>query len=74
MVEGEAVIRFRPIGGGEVLEYLVSADPIAIVDIPVGYTHSITNVGRTDVVTLFWADEVFDPDRPDTYYEEVLRG
>ena len=74
VVEGEAVIRFRPIGGGEVLEYPVSADPIAIVDIPVGYTHSITNVGRTDVVTLFWADEVFDPDRPDTYYEEVLRG
>ncbi len=74
VVEGQAVIRFRPIGGGEVVEYAVAADPVAVVDIPAGYTHSITNTGTDDLVTLFWADEVFDPDRPDTYYEEVLRG
>ncbi len=39
-----------------------------VVDIPPGYTHSITNVGATEMITLFWASEVFDPDRPDTYF------
>jgi UDP-2-acetamido-2,6-beta-L-arabino-hexul-4-ose reductase len=68
VVEGEAVIRFRKVGGSEVLEYPVSGLEMTIVDIPAGYTHSITNVGETDVVTLFWSDEVFDPGHPDTYY------
>ena len=39
---------------------------------PPGYTHSIENTGDTDMITLFWANEVFDPERPDTYWEEVL--
>ena len=40
---------------------------------PPGTTHSIQNTGGDEMLTLFWADEVFDPDRPDTYYELVLR-
>ena len=40
-------------------------------DIPTGYTHSIENVGQGELVTLFWASEIFDPERPDTIYEEV---
>lgn len=71
VVEGEAVIRFRKVDGSDVLEYTVSGSEISVVDIPAGYTHSITNVGNTDVVTLFWSDEVFDPGRPDTYFLEV---
>jgi UDP-2-acetamido-2,6-beta-L-arabino-hexul-4-ose reductase len=41
------------------------------VDIPPGYTHSIQNVGAGEMVTLFWASEIFDPDRPDTYFLPV---
>lgn len=71
VIEGQAVIRFRQIEGEKVIEIPVSGDEIRIVDIPTGYTHSITNVGKTDVITLFWADEVFNPNKPDTYYLEV---
>ena len=42
-----------------------------VVDIPTGYTHSIENVGAGELVTLFWASEIFDPAQPDTIYEEV---
>jgi UDP-2-acetamido-2,6-beta-L-arabino-hexul-4-ose reductase len=71
VIEGEALIRFRKTDGSEVLEYPVSGTDLSIVDIPTGYTHSIENIGTTDVITLFWADEVFDPAHTDTYYLEV---
>jgi len=71
VMEGDAVIRFRHILGGNVIEYPVSGREFRVVDIPPGYTHSIENVGRNDLIVLFWADEIFDPDISDTYYEEV---
>jgi UDP-2-acetamido-2,6-beta-L-arabino-hexul-4-ose reductase len=71
VLEGEAVIRFRHIKRDEILEYPVSGEKYQVVDIPPGYTHSIENVGQDELVTLFWASEVFDPDRPDTYFEKV---
>lgn len=71
VVQGQAVIRFRQIDADDIIEYPVSGDKIEIVDIPPGYTHDITNVGDTDVITLFWANEIFDPDNPDTYYLKV---
>ena len=49
----------------------VCGEDFRVVDIPPGYTHSIENVGSTDMVVIFWASEVFDPNRPDTYYCEV---
>jgi UDP-2-acetamido-2,6-beta-L-arabino-hexul-4-ose reductase len=66
VVEGQAVIRFRQIDGGAVIEYPVDGHQFRVVDIPPGYTHSIENVGHGELITLFWASEVFDPDRPDT--------
>lgn len=71
VVSGKGKIRFRKVGSDEVIEYNVSGDKIEVVDIPVGYTHSIENVGDTDMVTIMWANEIFDPDKPDTYYLEV---
>jgi UDP-2-acetamido-2,6-beta-L-arabino-hexul-4-ose reductase len=56
---------------GEVLEYRVRGEDYRVLDIPPGYTHSIENVGEDELVTLFWASEMFDPDRPDTYFEKV---
>jgi UDP-2-acetamido-2,6-beta-L-arabino-hexul-4-ose reductase len=55
-----------------VIEYLVRGEDYHVVDIPPGHTHSITNVGAGEMITLFWASEIFDPDRPDTYYLEVV--
>jgi len=55
----------------EVIEYRVSGKEFRVVDIPPGYTHSIENVGPGELVTLFWANQVFDPQAPDTWFEEV---
>ena len=73
VLEGDAVIRFRPILGGDVVEHRVSGTDFRVVDIPPGTTHSIENVGATDMVVLFWASEVLERDRPDTHACEVLR-
>ena len=77
-VSGEALIRERRVGldaGGRpfpVAEYRVSGAEPVVVDMAPGMTHSITNVSETDdLVTVMWANEPFDPERPDTYYEEV---
>ena len=71
VVKGEGVIRFRHVLEQEVFEYAVSDQAIKIVDIPPGYTHSIENTGNSEMVTLFWANEIFEPERMDTYFESV---
>ena len=71
VVQGQGIIRFRKIGEEKVIEYLVSGDKLKVVDIPTGYTHNIENLGETDMVTLMWANEPFDPQKPDTFFEEV---
>jgi UDP-2-acetamido-2,6-beta-L-arabino-hexul-4-ose reductase len=72
LVQGKGLIRFRKIDTGDVIEYPVSDSNIQLVDIPPGYTHSIENVGESDMLVLFWANEIFDPNVPDTYFEKVL--
>lgn len=71
VVSGEGIIRFRKIGDKEVIEYRVSGEKLEVIDIPTGYTHNIENVGTSDMVTVMWANESFDPNKPDTYFEEV---
>lgn len=71
VIQGKAVIRFRHIFSDKVIEYPVKGENLEVVDIPAGYTHSITNTGSEDIITLFWACELFDQDNPDTYYVEV---
>ena len=71
VVSGTGVIRFRKPDSNETIEYYVSGDKIEVVDIPVGYTHNIENLGDTDMVTVMWCNECFDPDKPDTYFLEV---
>jgi UDP-2-acetamido-2,6-beta-L-arabino-hexul-4-ose reductase len=72
VVAGEAIIRLRQLDCSQVIEYRVSGDEFRVVDIPPGYSHSIENVGDGDLVTLFWACEPFDLDRPDTVFLPVL--
>lgn len=71
VVSGTGVIRFRNINSNEVIEYFVSGEKLEVVDIPTGYTHNIENLGDTDMVTIMWCNEIFDPENPDTYFEEV---
>lgn len=79
VVSGKGIIRFRKVSDfandqdvkEEVLEYIVSGEKLQVIDIPTGYTHNITNTGDTDMVTIMWANESFNPDKPDTYFLEV---
>ena len=71
VVRGTGVIRFRKLGETRVHEYFVSGEQMTAVDIPTGYTHSIENLGDDDLVTIMWASEPFDPQKPDTYFEPV---
>ena len=67
------MVRFRDIRGtGDVIEYRVDGEEFRVVDIPPGYTHSIENIGAGELITVFWASEIFEPDRPDTYAMPVL--
>jgi UDP-2-acetamido-2,6-beta-L-arabino-hexul-4-ose reductase len=72
VVEGDALIRFRSITGREIIEHKVTGRDFRVVDIPPGYAHSIENVGAGEMVVLFWASEIFDPQRPDAYLRNVL--
>jgi UDP-2-acetamido-2,6-beta-L-arabino-hexul-4-ose reductase len=71
VVSGIGVIRFRKIDEQNIIEYHVSGDKLQVVDIPPGYTHNIENLGDIDMVTVMWANETFDPERPDTILMEV---
>lgn len=71
VVSGTGVVRFRRTDLEEIYEYYVSGNKLEVVDIPVGYTHNIENLGDTDMVTIMWANESFDPEKPDTYFLEV---
>ena len=71
VVSGQAVIRFRKIDEEEIFEYYVDGSKLQVVDIPVGYTHNIENIGDTDLVTVMWVNEPFDPSQPDTYFLPV---
>ena len=73
VIQGEAVIKLRNILDDKIIPYYVSDKKIEIVDIPPGYTHSIENLteGDGEMILLIWANEIFDPKNPDTYYCEV---
>ena len=72
VVAGQALIQQRKIGTGEVLEFRVSGDKIEAVHMLPGYTHNIINLSQTEnLVTVMWANEPFDPERPDTFFEKV---
>lgn len=67
VIQGKAVIRFRHILSDEVIEYSVSGEVIEVVDIPPGYTHHIENIGDNEMIVLFWANQIFDPAKADTF-------
>jgi len=71
VVRGRARIELRKVLSSEVLTFDVDGDEPAVIDMPTLWAHNITNTGDTEVITLFWANEIFDPAAPDTYPEPV---
>jgi UDP-2-acetamido-2,6-beta-L-arabino-hexul-4-ose reductase len=71
VVEGEAAIRLRRVGTEDVREFRVSGHEPRFVSIPVWHVHQIENTGDRDLLTMFWSNEIFDSNDPDTYYEKV---
>ena len=71
VLQGEAVIRFRRLFTDEIKTFKVNGEKPSYIDIPTFTTHNITNIGKSNLLTLFWSNVFFDPDNPDTYFEEV---
>jgi UDP-2-acetamido-2,6-beta-L-arabino-hexul-4-ose reductase len=71
VIKGKALIQLRKIGTLEVFDYYLSGDEPAYVDMPIWYTHNIKNVGEGELYTMFWINEFYDANDPDTYFEKV---
>ncbi len=71
VIKGKARIELRRIGTNEVLSFELDGEKPSFVDMPIWYTHNITNIGDQDLYTIFWISEFFDPENPDTFYETV---
>lgn len=71
VLSGDAKINMRRVGTTDVKSFNISGDDNVVVDMPVLYTHNITNVGITELVCIFWVDEIFDSENMDTYFVEV---
>ncbi len=71
VISGKASIKWRKINTDEVFEFILDGKEPAYVDMPIWYTHNITNIGNEELITLFWINEPYDPEDADTYFEEV---
>lgn len=71
VIKGNARIEFRRSGTTEIFTFELTGDKPSFVDMPVWYTHSITNIGNDELYTIFWISELFDPADPDTFFESV---
>ena len=72
VVSGHGLVQLRKIGTDEVINFEVSGEKMEVVEMIPGYTHNIINLSDTeDLVTFMWANEAFNPERPDTYFEPV---
>ena len=71
MIGGVAKISLRKIGSNEFYEFLLDGENPSYADMPIWYTHNITNIGTTPLITAFWVNEAYDPENTDTYFENV---
>lgn len=71
VIKGKALIQLRRIGTDRVMNFELDGREPAYVDMPVWYTHNITNIGNDELYTIFWINEFYDPDDPDTFFEKV---
>jgi len=71
VISGKASIQVRKIDSDEVFEYILDGAEPAFVDMPIWYTHNIKNIGNTELITLFWINEPYNPEDADTYFIKV---
>lgn len=71
VIQGEAIIELRKIGTNKTIRFRLSGENPSFVDMPIWFTHNITNVGASELVTIFWINEFYDPNDPDTWFEAV---
>ena len=71
VIKGKAQIQLRRIGTNKVMNFELNGNEPSYVDMPIWYTHNITNVGDEELYTIFWINEFFDPNDPDTFFEKV---
>ncbi|RNC88690.1 MAG: SDR family oxidoreductase [Allomuricauda sp.] len=71
VIKGKARIQLRRIGTDDIINYELNGDEPAYVDMPIWYTHNITNIGEDELITLFWINEPYNPDDADTYFVNV---
>lgn len=71
VIKGKALIQLRRIGTNEVLDFYLDGNEPAYVDMPIWYTHNIKNIGDDELLTVFWINEAYDQENPDTYFVEV---
>jgi UDP-2-acetamido-2,6-beta-L-arabino-hexul-4-ose reductase len=71
VIKGKALIQLRKIGTNEVLDFYLDGNEPAYVDMPIWYTHNIKNIGEEMLYTNFWINEFYNPNDPDTYFENV---
>ena len=71
VLSGEAKISMRKVGSNKKSHYIVNANDNKVIDMPILYTHNITNIGQDNLVCVFWVNEMFNPENMDTYFEKV---
>ena len=71
VIQGEAKISLRKIGSKKVYDFLLDGEKPSFVDIPIWFTHNITNIGDEPLFTSFWINEPYDSEDRDTYFENV---
>lgn len=71
VIKGKAKISVRKIDSDKVIDYIITGDSPAYVDMPIWHTHNITNIGEEEMIALFWINEPYDPGNPDTYFVKV---
>jgi UDP-2-acetamido-2,6-beta-L-arabino-hexul-4-ose reductase len=71
VIKGKALIQLRRIGTEEVYDFELDGDEPSFVDMPIWFTHNIKNTGQEELITIFWINEFYNPEDPDTYFEVV---
>ncbi|MEB8330287.1 NAD-dependent epimerase/dehydratase family protein [Flavobacteriaceae bacterium KMM 6897] len=71
VISGKALIQLRKIGTDKVIDYYLDGTEPAYVDMPIWHTHNIKNIGKEELITLFWINEPYNPENADTYFEDV---
>lgn len=71
VIKGKALIQLRQIGTTEVMDFYLVGDEPSYVDMPIWYTHNIKNIGEEELYTIFWINEFYNPEDPDTFMETV---